>query len=356
MNITDQLHRATHLSSRWLTVSAVAAATIALLPGSAALAEGHSARPVLPRYYAVITSGPDCRGGCLIVHNAQTGATLATASAPADWNYLQVTGAANDTAFVIGALEPSSGYSYVFLLARFDPGRDTLSVRQLPIPGMSVAPDGFAQSPDGTKLAVALQSNPSGSGSGELRLYTLATGVAKVWTTTGVIDWLSNNQGLSWGSRGILAFDWSRPIHNPAEAGQQGIRVLNTNTKTGNLLTDSRLAVRQAQPAGYVLQGRFAITDEGREVVAVVERVHPPTASQYEVFTTGTGRVVRVFLPSKQRLESVWWADSSGSVLAGDLPGSGKSAGLSVLEWITGGAHRHTAVKGVPGGPLAIAF
>jgi DNA-directed RNA polymerase specialized sigma24 family protein len=27
-----------------------------------------------------------------------------------------------------------------------------------------------------------------------------------------------------------------------------------------------------------------------------------------------------------------------------------------VLEWITGSAHTHTPVKGVPGGPLAIAF
>jgi hypothetical protein len=346
MNLTGTLLRSTRFRSRWLAASAVAAAVIALLPGSAALAAGQSARPALPRYYAVIAASKSCtgHGGCLVVHNAQTGATLATASAPADWNYLQVTGAANDTAFVIGALEPSSGYSYVFLLARFDPARNTLSVRQLPIPAMSVPPDGFAQSPDGTKLAVALQSSPSGSGSGELRLYTLATGAAKVWTTTGVIDWQSNNQGLSWGSRGALAFDWSRPVHNPAEASQQGIRVLNTNAKAGNLLTDSRLVVRQDQPAGYVLQGRFAITDEGREIVAVVQRVHSPTSSRYEVFSTGTGRVVRTFLSSPQRFESVWWANSAGTVLVGDLPGSGKSAGLSVLEWIAGSAHRHTAV------------
>ena len=344
MNLrTSTLHRAT---------LRLAASTLAAV----GIAAGHSARSALPHYYAVILSGSGCPGGSLVVHNARTGATLATAPAPENWDYLQVTGAANDTTFVIGSLSAAPGYNYVFLLARFDASRNAISVRQVPIPAMNVPPDGFDQSPDGTKLAVALRSNPSGSGSGELRIYSLATGAARVWTTTGVIDWLSNNQGLSWGPRGTLAFDWSRPINDRAEASQQGIRVLNTNTKTGNLLTASRLVVRQDQPAGYVLQGRFAVTDEGREIVSVVERVHSPLVSQYELFAMGTGQAVRAFLPSKQRFESVWWANSAGTVLAGDLPGSGKSTGLSVLEWITGTTHTHTAIKGVPGGPLAITF
>jgi hypothetical protein len=371
-----------HARSRWFAPVAAAAAVIAVIAAiavSGVLAGGHQARKPatkptpsktaspkpspsvspppafsgpLPRYYAVIADGPGCSTKCLVIHDARTGAVLATEQAPGNADYVQITAAADDTTFVIGAFNTNSGYNYVFLLARFDAARHTVTVRQLPIPAMTVAPDGFALSPDGTELAVALQSSPSGSGSGELRLYTLATGAAKVWTTTGVIDWLSNNQGLSWGPSGVLAFDWSRPQHDAAEADQQGIRILNTASPAGDLLTASTLAVRQAQSGGYTLQGRFALVDNGSEVVSVVQRQGSAIVSQYEVFLASTGRVVRAFLPSANRDESIWWANSDGTVLAGDLPSSGNSA----LEWINGTGTRHAPISGLPGGPLVIAF
>jgi hypothetical protein len=371
-----------HARSRWFAPVAAAAAVIAVIAAiavSGVLAGGHPGRnPVakptptrttspkpspsgspapafsgpLPRYYAVIVGDPGCSSKCLVIHDARTGAVLATEQPPRNADYLQITAAADDTTFVIGAFNTNSGYNYVFLLAHFDAARHTVTARQLPIPAMTVAPDGFALSPDGTELAVALQSSPSGSGSGELRLYTLATGAVRVWTTTGVIDSQSNNQGLSWGPSGILAFDWSRPQHDAAEADQQGIRILNTADPAGDLLTASTLAVRQVQPGGYTLQGRFALVDNGSGVVSVVQRQGSAIVSQYEVFSASTGRIVRTFLPSANRGESVWWANPAGTVLAGDLPSSGNSA----LEWISGTGTRHAPMSGVPGGPLVIAF
>jgi hypothetical protein len=343
-----------HVRARWLAPVTAAAAVLAVAAGLAGGLSG-TARPSpassaarigpLPRYYALIVA---VHGTCrLVIHDARSGATLVTARL-APGQYDQITAAADDTTFVIGQQGRTGPMS--FLLARFDPARDTITVHKLPIAPVPAAEatNGIALSPDGTELAVTtriVDAHDDTNAPGEIRLYSLATGAVKEWTTSA--DW--GNLGLvSWGSDGILGFDFF--TMNPADATRAGIRLLNTNAPAGNLLADSTLAVPQAQPAGYLVQGPIALIDNGAAVVTIAERSqHRKVVSRFEVLSTRTGRATRTFLPSRPGgALSLVWASAAGTVLAGYF-----SSGS--VEWISGA--RHTPVSGVPAsGFLAIAF
>jgi hypothetical protein len=355
--------------SRWLTAVAAAAAVAAVIAGSAVLAAGNFGRPRpsrvppltfsgQPRFYAVLGAAHGSQPSSLIIRDVRTGATLATARPPEHWSYVKVTAAANDTTFVIGAVRMQAVSSTLagltsFFLARFDPARGRLTVRALPIPALT--PTGIALSPDGSALAVALRAGSGDvSASGELRLYSLTTGAVKVWTTSGVVDQSSGEQGLSWGPHGILAFDWNRSA--TTDPADEGIWLLNTNAPAGSLMRASQLAARQAQPDGFVLQGAFSLIDNGTAVVSVAERAlstHGGVHSEYEVLSTSTGQVIRAFLPSAYYDEALWWASPAGNVLAGYLPqSSARSSGPA--EWFSGA--KHAPIEGLSEVPQDIAF
>jgi hypothetical protein len=350
--------------SGWLTAVAAALAVVAVIALSALFATAGPARrsgpesappsgpvstiPVIgtvPRYYAVLTPIHGVEPICLVIHNAETGATVATAVPPRHFNYVALTAAADDTTFVISALNLTAksvgglvARPVTLFLARFDPASKTVTLHRLPIPVLSMpGVAGIALSPDGSKLAVALAVNPaSAHPSGALRLYSLTTGAVKTWRTPGQVDY-SGEQGLSWGPGGDLGF-----------LTYEGIWVLNTNAPAGNLLAASKLAVSENQPRGYSLQGPFALVDNGTEVISVVERVHSAAwsvISKYEVFSAKTGRVIRSFLPTSQYSESVWWANPAGTVVVGTIP-EARGNPVSPLEWIRGS--RHEPVKGAP--------
>jgi hypothetical protein len=391
---------------RWLTAVAAAVAVVAVIAGSVVLAGTHQGRtsspafapapvstiPVIgavPRYYAALTSVHGDEPICLVIHDSQTGATLATAVPPRHLNYVAVTAAANDMTFVIGAAglrSASAGVlpgSMEFLQARFDPASNKITIIRLPIPALPM-PDGIAVSPDGSELAVALTANlASGHPSSELRLYSLTTGAFKEWTAPYALDDASGEQGLSFGPGGILAFDLSptpqlATVAPPSKlAGSRapgrttkkssgaadaatpyGIWLLNTNAPAGNLLAVGRVAVPEAQPGGYVLQGPFALVDQGTAVVSVLERANAPHAgvdSRYAVLSARTGRVTRAFLPSMELDETLWWANPAGTVLVGTIPqAQGTSFVVSPLQWISGG--RHEPVAGAPANWLDLAF
>jgi len=345
--------------TRWLTAAAAAVAVVAVIAVSAVLAGRDFGRPgssdgpaagigPLPRYFADLETGRGCRPNCLVIHDARTGAVLATATASSRQPYGPISTAANDTTFVVATANlTAGGWGGGFLLARFDSVRHTITFRKLPIPPLSDVVYGFAVSPDGRELAVAVNDPVR-----QLRLYSVATGAVKVWTTTGIVDSEYGQEGLSWANDSLLAFDWGRPHDDRAEAGQQGIRLLDTSAPPGDLLAASRLAVSQDQASGYVLQGRFAMTNNGTAIASAVERWQGAVNSQYEVFSARTGRVIRTFLPSTQRGESLWWANSAGTLFVGSVPASGPDP--TPLEWISGSAH--TPVRGLQGGPLFVAF
>ena len=102
---------------------------------------------------------------------------------------------------------------------------------------------GFALSPDGGRLALAVQpdNNKRDLGLTEVRVVTLATGATATWTANGTIGTGPDDaRSLSWtGDERTLAFTWTGAgpgIHT-------GIRVLDVTTGGGSLLADSREAV-----------------------------------------------------------------------------------------------------------------
>ena len=357
-----------HVRARWLTPVAAAAAVLAVAAGSAVLATGNSDRPSqaassagsgtgLPRYYAVLTSRDLNWPYHLVIHDALTGAVLASALPPPKSSDIEVTEAADDTTFVIGAISRATGEAQTspattFYLARFDAARKSISMQALPIPPLP--PSAMALSPDGRELAVVVASyHDRMVTSSELRLYMLATGAVKVWSAPGFIASINCSACLSWGPGGILALDWSR-TSSPRPGTSDGIWLLDTNRPAGSLLTAGRLAIRGIQPGRHFLQGTIALIDNGSAAISVIERgaYGSGPVSEFEVFSTRTGRILRAFLPSTQVDDGLLWANAAGTVIAGTALGAGGRA--SPLEWIS--ATRQTAIKGVELGIVAIAF
>jgi hypothetical protein len=219
-------------------------------PASSYVASGQ-----VPRYYVAIESrgNPNFRPSYAVVRATVTGAALGTIQASAaHGTVVAVTAAADDRTFVLDeqpfvatdtlanqGFEPRTFY-LVRLGASGLPGRPT----RLPItvPGGELL-TGFALSPDGSKLAIAVEPDNVSNDPNlqQVRVYTLATGAVQTWAADGTIGIGPDDaRSLSWTSDGrTLAFFWAA-----ADAGvHTSVRLLDTETGGGSLLADSRQAV-----------------------------------------------------------------------------------------------------------------
>jgi hypothetical protein len=102
---------------------------------------------------------------------------------------------------------------------------------------------GFALSPDGSKLAIAVEPDNVSNDPNlqQVRVYTLATGAVQTWSADGTIGVGPDDaRSLSWASdERTLAFFWAA-----AGAGAHtSMRLLDIGTGGGNLLADSRQAI-----------------------------------------------------------------------------------------------------------------
>ena len=228
---------------------------------------------------------------------------------------------------------------------------------------------GFALSPDGSKLAIAVQpdNNKREPNLTEVKVITLATGAALTWTANGTIGFGPDDaRSLSWtDNERTLAFDWEAS----GPGMHTGVWLLNLDTGGGSLLADSREAVtlmNQAsaqRDAGAEQHGRCR--SSGRLRALACSRVTPPTCQEDSIITPDgsaivcgaitalnetvkppTGRpaagrrdrVLRVSAASGKvtRVLGHWtfgsvgalsvevlWSNASGSVLIGVIPDSG---------------------------------
>ena len=161
---------------------------------------------------------------------------------------MAVTAAADDRTFVLDT-QPwdSANQAFAprtFLLLRLSSGGSELSQTRLAVsvPGGQLM-TGFALSPDGRKLAIAVQpdNDKREPDLTEVKVITLATGVTRTWTANGTIGFGPDDaRSLSWAdNERTLAFDWegSGPgIHT-------GVWLVNLSAGGGSLLADSREAV-----------------------------------------------------------------------------------------------------------------
>jgi hypothetical protein len=243
-------------------------------PASSYVASGQ-----VPRYYVTIESrgNPNFKPSYAVVRATVTGAPLATIQASAaHGTVIAVTAAADDRTFILDeqpfeatnilanqSFEPRTFY-LVRLGASGLPGRPTRLPMTVPRGELMT---GFALSPDGSKLAIAVEPDNVSNDPNlqQVRVYTLATGAVQTWSADGTIGFGPDDaRSLSWASdERTLAFSWAA-----AGAGvHTSVRLLDIGTGGGNLLADSRQAVSLANQSLPFLEPTT---------------VPSPTASAYE--------------------------------------------------------------------------
>jgi hypothetical protein len=209
----------------------------------------------VPPYYVMVENA-----SLAVVRATATGATLASITTRTP--FVGVTGAADDRTFVLDAQRSVMGPSVLwpgqpaFYLLRLSASGAEKSFTRLRLPALpqGTAVTGLALSPDGSKLAVEVDSGSYGRpGLLEIRVYTLAAGAFRTWFTTGSTDpvdsggftgsGVNGSQTISWaGNSRTLAFDWQNRSYT------NGVRLLDTTASGDNLIADSRLAAITSMP------------------------------------------------------------------------------------------------------------
>jgi hypothetical protein len=378
----------------WATPLAAAAVAAAVVVASAAIggivratqgAQGSqvSLSSAPPYYLALIPSTKNLNGPQhAVIRSTVTGATEATIRPPEPFNtFSQATGAADDRTFVLGAQSLPAGWTgpaggkppAKFFVVHFSPAHGTFTMAALPIPEIGNTVQGIALSPDGTRLAITNDTDPTGAET-QVRIYSLASGAVRVWQSPGTIGngGGDDQDAMSWAADDkTLAFNWT-PATKFMKKGEvcftsvAGVlRLLNTATAGGGLLADSRLARPTSLPSGVGSDNQAILTPDGTKIIIPVQQpgqtisapclkpVHPqvlprqagesPASGfitfEFEVFSTATGKLVDALRPVHIRNGSPYpdlslaWSNSSGSVLVVQAPtGNGRPAVLGVLS------------------------
>ena len=165
-----------------------------------------------------------------------------------------------------------------------------------------------------------------------LSVYSMTSGAVKVWRQRGT----AMAYWPSWGSGGILAFNW-----------RSGVWLLNTATAGGGLIANSRLAL--AESHGRNIWGDL-LTPNGRTIVATQTRdLHPGNEFEFAEYSAKTGRQIEALLPEHDATGDLGWASPSGNVLIVEVATKNRE----VLGTLSGG--RLTPILSQtlgPGGPL----
>jgi hypothetical protein len=350
--------RAGRTRPAWFTPLAAAAAVVIVVVGSVAAGSwlarsgsgksGNSAaaKPAasagafagVPRYYVALGNP-----SLAVVRATATGATLVriTTSTP----FADVTGAADDRTFVLDAQrQVVKGYTVQwpdppkFYLLQLTASGTEESYRPLTLPALpkDTGVSGLALSPDGSKLAIAVAEGPEWPTAKllEIRVYTLATGASRTWSTTWSSDPLGNSQSISWAADSrTLAFDWG----NRSEIG---VRLLDTTASGDNLIADSRLAVINVKfgikhglptlpfPAkdnvSSCVTNEIISLDGSAIVCGYTTNTGHSTTTGFIRYSTRTGKPTRLLGVSQFRGQaggdiSLFWVNSTGTTLIGGV-------------------------------------
>jgi hypothetical protein len=224
-----------------------------------------------------------------------------------------VAAAGDDRTFAFAARDRAGQTTFweLRLSAAGRPGKLT----RLPVPPLAGGQvTGLALSADGSALAIASSTGPSGQGP-RLEVASLATRTVRTWSAvTGQVSM------LSWAGDDELAFYWLRadPVTSVPRPGS-GVRLLDATRPPGSPLAASRLLV-----ADDVTVHRSAgitgarITPDGR---AVLLTLHPaPRHGLFRIvrFSAATGKLEQVILSSpgdSLGYCGVTWTSASGDRL-----------------------------------------
>jgi hypothetical protein len=311
-------------------------------PAAGALA---AADKGMPRFYVTLSwPGVHLAGGLPVppghliaeVHASQTGQVLSRVGVGFPGNGMGISADQSDRAFVIDAAasndEAGPGPTALYLLRVSADGRST-TLTKLPLvllpPGSPDVVDGIAVSPDGTKLAVALQVNQDPSvlnPRGEIVVYSLNGGATQAWTAPQdkAVPW---DPAWTGGSR-YLTFVWQDHLAGTIwfSTGRSQVRRLDTAAPGRNLLA-SQVLVTGGGPVGFI-QAASAGPAES-PIIAAVFQV-PSTGARgtarlrLVALSPATGAITQVFAShtagyAGQRQEGI--AVASCQVLGADPTG-----------------------------------
>jgi hypothetical protein len=235
-----------------LTASSLLATSGTPRPGpSGAPARGASAgsHTGVPPYYVAVANS-----SLTVVRATWTGATLAriTTRVPV----VGVAGAADGRTFVLDEQRSTMGGRVTwagqpaFYLLRLTASGARESLTRLAVPSIprGTVVSGLALSPDGSKLAVNVDSGSWPQARlMEIMTYTLATGAFRSWTTSGLTNSVAPFGFTGSGVDGSQSISWtadSRTLAiSVASTSYTGVRLLDTAAGGTDLMADSRLAV-----------------------------------------------------------------------------------------------------------------
>jgi hypothetical protein len=310
-------------------------------PGaSGAPAGGASAgsRTGVPPYYVAVANS-----SLTIVRATWTGTALAriTTRTPV----VGVAGAADGRTFVLDEQRPimeatvSWAFQPAFYLLRLTASGTEESLTRLAVPAIpdGTVVSGLALSPDGSKLAVDVDSDSwPQAGLMEIMTYTLATGASRSWTTSGVTNpdvppsgftgsGADGAQSISWTDSGTLAF-------GVKHGSYRAVRLLDTGAGGTDLMADSRLAfvehpglTNAARPYYFLsCDPKAMISADGSAIVCEYETGvgKKTTVMGFAQYSTSTGKMDHAFGLVHFEGEgpagvSLYWVNSTGTIAIG---------------------------------------
>jgi hypothetical protein len=216
-----------------------------------------------PRYYVMLSSGGLPSNLLAAVHSSQTGRVLSRIRVPGAFSILpSIAADGSDRSYVITSTLQGRGGKGVTALYRLRVSADGRSEKltrlpvNLPLAGSNHVIDSTAVSPDGSELAVGLQSYQGAPGHldsrGEIVLYSLTGGPTRTWTAPGDVPALPFS--LDWISKSQLAFVWQDQLKGSATyffTGRSQIRVLDTSAPGHDLLA-SRVLLNGGGKLGFI--------------------------------------------------------------------------------------------------------
>jgi len=312
-------------------------------PGTPARGAPAGSHTGVPPYYVAVANS-----SLTVVRATWTGATLAriTTRLPV----AGVAGAADGRTFVLDEQQSIMGGEVrwagqpAFYLLRLTASGARESLTRLAVPAIprGTVVSGLALSPDGSKLAVNVDSGSWPQARlMEIMTYTLATGASHSWTTTGVTNPAAPSGFTGSGVDGAQSISWtadSRTLaFSVASKSSIGVRLLDTAAGGTDLMADSRLAViergsgdqgrslRNAAPPYYFvscLTDAMISMDGSAIVCGYSTSTGNTTTMGFAHYSTVTGKMNHVaglvhFKGEAPTGISLYWVNSTGTIAIG---------------------------------------
>lgn len=329
-------------------VAAVIAATVlhGLVSGPGTPNWGQ-ASVALPRYFVALSyvgqfQSWKIRRTNVVVGNTATGRPIIKITPPEPYDaFVQVTAAANGTEYVVAAQNltrqlpyyTETGFYEVKITSKNS--SVTAELSPLPIPVLShrtfTVTDGIALSPDGTRLAVTQGSSAEPA----VHVYDMTSGRQRSWSLpASAVGAGPAIRTPSWEANGrYLAIDVSS--RDPA-GGQclDCIRLLDTATPGGDILSDSRLLVRSPNLHVSAYWNSALIAPDGSSVLRSAI-VHVPVTKNsfydrpwiYD-YDARSGALVRSMTGTRGIDWTLLWSSQDGKSFIVSSVGEGAGTGF----------------------------